>query len=80
MTSMPETHEYKPRVTTISRLLKIGGLFRKRALQKRLYSAKETYNFKEPTTRNHRIIRVLEYVAYSPLHSKCPFSVVNPNL
>jgi len=28
------------------------GLFRKRALQKRLCCAKETYNFKEPTNRN----------------------------
>jgi len=34
-------------VATISRLLKIIGLFCKRTLQKRLYSAKETYNFKE---------------------------------
>ena len=32
-------------VATISRLLKIIGLFCKRILQKRLYSAKETYNF-----------------------------------
>jgi len=32
-------------VATISRLLKMIGLFCKRALQKRLYSAKETYNF-----------------------------------
>jgi len=34
-------------VATISRLLKIIGLFCTRALEKRLYSAKETYNFKE---------------------------------
>jgi len=40
-------------VATNSRLLKITGLFCKRALQKRLYSAKETYNFKEPTNRSH---------------------------
>jgi len=33
-------------VATISRILKIIGLFCKRALQKRLYSAKETYDFK----------------------------------
>jgi len=32
-------------VATISRLLKIIGLFCKRALLKRRYSAKETYNF-----------------------------------
>jgi len=42
-------------VATISRLLKIIGLFCKRTLQKRLYSAKETYNFKEPTYRSHPI-------------------------
>jgi len=42
-------------VATISTLLKIIGLFCKRALQKRLYSAKETYNFKEPTNRSHPI-------------------------
>jgi len=29
--------------------------FCKRALQKRLYSAKETHNFKEPTNRSHLI-------------------------
>ena len=40
-------------VATISRLLKIIGLFCKRALQKRLYSAKETYDFKEPTNRSN---------------------------
>jgi len=33
-----------------SRLLKFIGLFGKRAQQKRIYSAKETCNFKEPTT------------------------------
>jgi len=42
-------------VATISRLLKIIGLFCKRALLKMLYSAKETYNFKEPTNRSHPI-------------------------
>jgi len=42
-------------VATISRLLKIVGLFCKRALSKRLYSAKETYNLKEPTNRSHPI-------------------------
>ena len=43
------------RVATISRLLQIIVLFCKRALQKRLYSAKETYHFKEPTNRSHPI-------------------------
>ena len=42
-------------VATIIRLLKITGLFCKRALRKRLHSAKETYNFKEPTNRSHLI-------------------------
>jgi len=42
-------------VATISRLLKIIGLFCKRALYKRPYSAKETYDSKKPTNRSHRI-------------------------
>ena len=42
-------------VATTCRLLKIIGFFCKRALQKRLYSAKETYNFEEPTSRSHPI-------------------------
>jgi len=40
---------------TISRLPKNIGLFCKKALYKRRYSAKETYNFKEPTNRSHPI-------------------------
>ena len=35
--------------------LKITGPFLKRALQTRRYSAKETYNFKEPANRSHPI-------------------------
>jgi len=42
-------------VATISRLLKIIGFFCKRALYTRWYSAKETYNYKEPTSRSHPI-------------------------
>ena len=42
-------------VATISRLLKIMGLVCKRDLYKGLYSAKETYNLKEPTNRSHPI-------------------------
>jgi len=38
-------------VATISRLLKIIGLFFKRALWKRLYSAKETYNDSQKSGR-----------------------------
>jgi len=44
-------------VATISRLLKIIGLFCKRALYKRRYSAKETYDFKEPTNRSQPICK-----------------------
>jgi len=46
-------------VATISRLPKIIGLFCKRALLKRLCSAKETYKFKERTNRCHPIARML---------------------
>jgi len=42
-------------VATSSRLLKSVGLFCKRALLKRRYSAKETYQFQEPTNRSHPI-------------------------
>ena len=40
---------------TISRLPKNIGLFCKRALYKRLYSAKDTYIFKKPTIHSHPI-------------------------
>jgi len=42
-------------VASICRLPEIIGLFCKRALYKRLYSAKETYHFKEPANRSHPI-------------------------
>ena len=42
-------------VATISRLPKNIGLFGTRALYKRLYSAKETYVFEEPTNHSHPI-------------------------
>ena len=42
-------------VATCSGLLEIIGLLCKRALRKRRYSAKETYNFQEPTSRSHSI-------------------------
>ena len=51
-------------VATNSRLLKITGLFCKRDLKKRRYSAKETYNFEEPTNRSHRILG-LQWPPYS---------------
>ena len=53
-------------VVTINRLLKMISLFCTRALQKRRYSAKETYNFKEPAIRSHPIVahisRLLEII------------------
>jgi len=58
-------------VATLSRLLKIIGLFCKRALWKRWYSAKETYNFNEPTNRSHPVLCVLltcEPVTYIHTH------------
>jgi len=53
-------------VATISRLLKIIGLFGKRAQLKRLYSAKETYNFKEPTNRSH-LMSTINYCYHDSL-------------
>ena len=51
------THTYiqvgKYGVATISRLLKIIGLFCKIPLERRLCSAKETYNLKEPPKHSH---------------------------
>jgi len=44
-------------LVTISRLLKIIGLFCKRAPSKRSHSAKETNDFKEPTNRSHPIVK-----------------------
>jgi len=43
------------RVALVSRIDKIIGLFCKRALQKRRYSAKEAYNFIDPTYHSHPI-------------------------
>jgi len=49
-------------VATVSRLLEIIGLFCKRALEKKRFSAKETYNFKEPTNRSHPIAAKWAYL------------------
>ena len=45
-------------VALVSRIDKIIGLFCKRALQKRRYSAKQTYNFINPTDRSHLYIYI----------------------
>jgi len=47
------------KVAMISRLLQIIGLFCKRALWKRRYSAKQIHNFKEPTKRSHPIPEII---------------------
>jgi len=39
------------------------GLMCKRALQKRLYSAKETYHFIDPTNRSHTISYIHVFIA-----------------
>jgi len=46
-------------VATISRLLRSVRFFCKRALYKRLYSAKETYDFTGPNSRSHPIVESL---------------------
>jgi len=43
-------------VASVSRIDKIIGLFCKRALDKRQYPAKETYNLIDPTDRSHPIV------------------------
>jgi len=48
-------HIYRYGVASVSRIDKIIGLFCKRALEKRRYSAKETYNLIDPTDRSHPI-------------------------
>ena len=48
----------------MSRLLTIIGLFCKRALYQRLCSAKETYNFKEPTYCSHSIAHISLPIEY----------------
>jgi len=53
-------HTYQHSRATYQLKIKITGLFCKRALWKRQYSAKETYNFIDPTTdRSHPIWGVM---------------------
>jgi len=55
--------------------IKIKGLFCKRALSKRRYSAKETYNFIDPTDRSDPISMRIRTVVYT-LHMCVCVSVV----
>jgi len=50
---------------SFSRLLQMTGLFCRRTCQKRLYSAKETYNVKKPTNRSHPIALFLCSCVYA---------------
>ena len=62
-------------VATISRLLKITCLFRKRALLNRQYSAKKSYDCKEPTTLSH------PYLAEGrPVDHRCVFKLHHQRL
>ena len=57
-------------VATISRLLKITGLFCKKDLQKRQYFAKETYDLKEVTKLRHPICVYAYIHAYKYPHKR----------
>jgi len=48
-------HRLTHGVALVSKIDKIIGLFCKRALEKRRYSAKATYNFIDPINRSHPI-------------------------
>jgi len=76
MLSPTDTHGQNPPksalygVATISRLLKIIGLFCKRALQKRPISSKETCNSKEPTNHSHPIALVHTPKIHTRTHAR----------
>ena len=59
-------------VATMDRLLQIKGLFCKRALLKRRYDAKETYNLKEPTIRSHPISNVFSHTLHACAWRRIP--------
>ena len=59
----PPRLDYK--VASVCRINKIIGLFCKRALYKRQYSAKETYNFIDPTDRSQLFSWILYGVTTS---------------
>ena len=50
-----QKYKFRYGVATISRLLKIIGFFCRISSLLQGSFAKETYNFKEPTTRSHHI-------------------------
>jgi len=67
----PCTSQYG--VATVSRIDKIRSLFCKRALLKRRYSAKETYNSIDPTDRSHPIP---ESNSVTELWHKCMIALI----
>ena len=58
-------------VASISRFLKITGLFCKRALQKKQYSTKENYSFEEHTNRSHPIHSYICKFTYMIQYTTC---------
>ena len=65
-------------VATSSRLPQNIGLFCKRALQKRRYSAKETYTFDEPTNHSHPIVKcTYAFIAYAFVVGRGRGDIVN---
>jgi len=62
----------------VSRLLKVIGLFCKTALQTTLYSAKETYNFKNPFNRSHLISSLSNVRSRKSKKTwrRCPFYIL----
>jgi len=68
-------HTYTYGVATISRLLRIMGLFcRIQSLLQGSF-AKETYNFKEPTNRSHPIFMYMSHAHVHVLESRTRVSV-----
>ena len=68
-------------MASVSRIDKIIGLFCKRDLCTRLYSAKETYNLIDPTNRSQPIAALEYNLFYRSLLQKRPLllSIVNLN-
>jgi len=64
-------------VASTSRLLEIIGLFCKRALSNGRYSAKETYNFKEPVVASKNESAVVVLSGSTNTHTHIPVQVTN---
>ena len=60
-------------VATVSRIDKIICLFFKRAPQKRQYSAKETYNFIDPTNQSQASVSEMQGLVYRCIGLFCGY-------